>query len=168
MSKYKEKTFHDTAQSDSAANNGQYQRRFASIDKGKRGLAGQKCPHTSSKPLRIHKVFSADFSLSGGISAPAKLLRIGQPWIFEGFLFFWRQAGWRPPTTKGQKAPKRLAVRRVCPCESTLLMKDGKKGISKDPAARRSELLHCCHSDKRRFSHGTDLWLCAGIDPRAE
>ena len=25
-----------------------------------------------------------------------------------------------PPTTKGQKAPKRLAVRRVCPCESTL------------------------------------------------
>mgnify|MGYP004697096715 CR=1 FL=1 len=93
---------------------------IASIDKGKRGLAGQKCPHTSSKPLRIHKVFSADFSLSGGISAPAKLLRIGQPWIFEGFLFFWRQAGWRPPTTKGQKAPKRLAVRRVCPCESTL------------------------------------------------
>ena len=35
MSKYKEKTFHDTAQSDSAANNGQYQRRFLMND-GKR------------------------------------------------------------------------------------------------------------------------------------
>ena len=32
MSKYKEKTFYDTAQSDSAANNGQYQRRFLMKD----------------------------------------------------------------------------------------------------------------------------------------
>ena len=61
---------------------------FASIDKGTRGSAGRKCPHTASKPLRIHKVFSAAFSLSASISAPAELLRIGQPWIFEGFLFF--------------------------------------------------------------------------------
>ena len=88
----------------------------ASIDKGTRGSAGRKCPHTASKPLRIHKVFSAAFSLSASISAPAELLRIGQPWIFEGFLFFWTQAGCRPPRTKGQKAPKRLAVRRVCSC----------------------------------------------------
>ena len=77
------------------------------------GSAGRKCPHTASKPLRIHKVFSAAFSLSASISAPAELLRIGQPWIFEGFLFFWTQAGCRPPRTKGQKAPKRLAVRRM-------------------------------------------------------
>ena len=89
---------------------------IASIDKGPRGSAGRKCPHTASKPLRIHKVFSAAFSLSASISAPAELLRIGQPWIFEGFLFFWTQAGCRPPRTKGQKAPKRLAVRRVCSC----------------------------------------------------
>ena len=89
---------------------------IASIDKGTRGSAGRKCPHTASKPLRIHKVFSAAFSLSASISAPAELLRIGQPWIFEGFLFFWTQAGCRPPRTKGQKAPKRLAVRRVCSC----------------------------------------------------
>ena len=93
---------------------------IASIDKGTRGSAGRKCPHTASKPLRIHKVFSAAFSLSASISAPAELLRIGQPWIFEGFLFFWTQAGCRPPRTKGQKAPKRLAVRRVCSCQSTL------------------------------------------------
>ena len=87
--------------------------RIASIDKGTRGSAGRKCPHTASKPLRIHKVFSAAFSLSASISAPAELLRIGQPWIFEGFLFFWTQAGCRPPRRKGQKAPKRLAVRRM-------------------------------------------------------
>ena len=77
------------------------------------GSAGRKCPHTTSKPLRIHKVFSAAFSLSASISAPAELLRIGQPWIFEGFLFFWTQAGCRPPRRKGQKALKRLAVRRM-------------------------------------------------------
>ena len=52
---------------------------LASIDKGTRGSAGRKCPHTASKPLRIHKVFSAVFSLSASISAPAELLRIGQP-----------------------------------------------------------------------------------------
>ena len=97
-----------------------YRVSFASIDKGTRGSAGRKCPHTASKPLRIHKVFSAAFSLSASISAPAELLRIGQPWIFEGFLFFWTQAGCRPPRRKGQKAPKRLAVRRVCSCQSTL------------------------------------------------
>ena len=87
------------------------------------GSAGRKCPHTASKPLRIHKVFSAAFSLSASISAPAELLRIGQPWIFEGFLFFWTQAGCRPPRTKGQKAPKRLAVRRM-----GFLPVDGKLG----------------------------------------
>ena len=91
---------------------------IASIDKGTRGSAGRKCPHTASKTLRIHKVFSAAFSLSASISAPAELLRIGQPWIFEGFLFFWTQAGCRPPRTKGQKAPKRL----TCPTCVLLLI----------------------------------------------
>ena len=61
------------------------------------GSAGRKCPHTASKPLSIHKVFSAAFSLSASISAPAELLHIGQPWIFKGILFFWTQAGCRPP-----------------------------------------------------------------------
>ena len=72
---------------------GYYVDTVASIDKGTRGSAGRKFPHAASKPLRIHKVFSAVFSLSASISAPAELLRIGQPWIFEGFLFFWTQAG---------------------------------------------------------------------------
>ena len=34
---------------------------LASINKGTRGSAGRKCPHTASKPLRIHKVFPAGF-----------------------------------------------------------------------------------------------------------
>ena len=35
----------------------------ASIDKDTHGSAGRKCPQSASKPLRIHKVFSAAFSL---------------------------------------------------------------------------------------------------------
>ena len=46
-----------------------------SIDKGRHGFDGQKCAHTSSKPLTIQQVFSAAFSSSGHISAPSKLLR---------------------------------------------------------------------------------------------
>ena len=36
--------------------------------------------------------------------------------IFERFLTFEMQAGWRPPRRKGQKVPKRHADRRICPC----------------------------------------------------
>ena len=80
---------------------------FASIDKGPRGSAGRKCPHTASKPLRIQKVFSAGFSLSVSISAPAELLCIGQPWIFEGFLFFWTQAHLTPAKEKRAKSTEK-------------------------------------------------------------
>ena len=69
---------------------------IASIDKGTRGSAGRKSPHTTSKPLRIQIVLPADFSSSESISAPAKLLRIGQSWIFEGFLFFFGDSGLPP------------------------------------------------------------------------
>ena len=48
---------------------------LVSVDKGKHGFDGQKCAHTSSKPLPIHKVLPAAFSLSEHISAPSKLLR---------------------------------------------------------------------------------------------
>ena len=48
---------------------------LVSVDKGKHGFDGQKCVHTSSKPLTIQQVFSAAFSSSGHISAPSKLLR---------------------------------------------------------------------------------------------
>ena len=42
----------------------------------KHGPAGREYAHTSSKPLPIHKVLSAAFSLSGRIPAPTELLRI--------------------------------------------------------------------------------------------
>ena len=48
---------------------------LVSIDRGRRGLDGQKCPHISSKLLKIQEVFPASFSLSENISAPSKLLR---------------------------------------------------------------------------------------------
>ena len=87
---------------------------IASIDKGTRGSAGRKCPHTASKPLRIHKVFSAAFSLSASISAPAELLRIGQPWVFEGFLFFWTQAHLSPAKDKRAKSTEKTYLSDVC------------------------------------------------------
>ena len=47
-------------------------RKLPSINKGRHGFDGQKCPHTASSPLRIRH-FPAGLSLSGHISAPAKL-----------------------------------------------------------------------------------------------
>ena len=52
-----------------------------SKNKGKHGFAGQKSAHTASIPLT--KVCSAGLSLSGRISAPAKLQGTCQRWIFE-------------------------------------------------------------------------------------
>ena len=92
-----------------------------SVDKGKHGFDGQKCAHTASSPLAIRQVFPAGLFLSGHISAPAKLLRTCQRWIFQGFLVFEPQAGRRPPRRKGQKAPKRRGDRRVCPCQLMVL-----------------------------------------------
>ena len=52
-----------------------------SMNKGKHGFAGQKSAYTASIPLT--KVCSAGLSLSGCISAPAKLQGTCQRWIFE-------------------------------------------------------------------------------------
>ena len=46
-----------------------------SIDKDTHGFDGQKNAHAASKPLPIHKVLPAGFSLPERISAPTKLLR---------------------------------------------------------------------------------------------
>ena len=54
-----------------------------SMNKGKHGFTGQKSAHTASIPLTIRKVCSAGLSLSGRISAPAKLQGTCQRWIFE-------------------------------------------------------------------------------------
>ena len=90
--------------------------RIPSVDKGRHSFDGQKCAHTASSPLAIRQVFPAGLFLSGHISAPAKLLRTCQRWIFQGFLVFETQAGACPPRRKGQKSPKRRGDRRVCPC----------------------------------------------------
>ena len=45
-----------------------------SVDKDTHGFDGQKNVHTSSKTLKIHKVFPAAFSSSGRLPAPSKLL----------------------------------------------------------------------------------------------
>ena len=88
---------------------------LASVDKGTHGSAGRKCPHTASKPLRIHTVFSAVFSLSASMSAPAELLRIGQPWIFERFLFFWTQAHLSPAKDKRAKSTEKTSCPTCVP-----------------------------------------------------
>ena len=51
-----------------------YLQKIPSIDKDTHGFDGQKNAHAASKPLPIHKVLPADFSLPEHISAPAKLL----------------------------------------------------------------------------------------------
>ena len=45
-----------------------------SVDKDTHGFDGKKYAHAASKPLAIHKVLPAGFSLPERISAPAKLL----------------------------------------------------------------------------------------------
>ena len=48
-------------------------RKLPSINKGRHGFDGQKCPPYCVKPLENTAVFPAGLSLSGHISAPAKL-----------------------------------------------------------------------------------------------
>ncbi len=121
-------------------------------------LAGRKNAHTSSKTLKIHKVFPAAFSSSGRLSASAKLLAPDSDgfscdfWLLRrrcvvtprnqikaqqsGFdlkrkkerakCSFRRKAEteWRKfllTMRKGQKAPERHAVRRMCSCQPRVL-----------------------------------------------
>ena len=54
-----------------------------SIDKDTHGFDGQKNAHAASKPLSIHKVLPAGFSLPERFSAPAKLLAPDSFGFFE-------------------------------------------------------------------------------------
>ena len=54
-----------------------------SVDKDAYGFDGQKNAHTASKPLSIHKVLPAGFSLPDRFSAPAKLLAPDSFGFFE-------------------------------------------------------------------------------------
>jgi hypothetical protein len=75
-----------------------------SVNKGKHGFDGQKCAHTASSPLTIRQVFSAGLSLSGHISAPAKLYAPASGGFSSDFwLLRRRRAGAR----QGEKGKKR-------------------------------------------------------------
>ena len=96
-----------------------------SVDKDTHGFDGRKCVQAASKPLPRHQVSAACFSLPERISAPAKLLCTWRLWIFEWFLLFEPQMCPYPSRRKEQKAPERLAIRRVCSCQ--LMVKFKKK-----------------------------------------
>ena len=79
-------------------------RGIPSVDKGKHGFDGQKCAHTASNPLTIRQVFSAGLSLSGHISAPAKLYAPAS----DGFSSdFWLLRRRRAGARQGEKGKKR-------------------------------------------------------------
>ena len=88
---------------------------FASIDKGKRGLAGQKCPHTSSKPLRIHKVFSAVFSLSGGHFCSRKTASHRTALDFRGIFVLLEAGGLSPANDKRAKSSEKAGCPTCLP-----------------------------------------------------
>ena len=72
-----------------------------SIDKDTRGFDGQKNVHTSSKTLKIHRVFPADFSSSDRFSASAKLLAPDSDGFSCDFCFLRRRC---VVTHQGEKA----------------------------------------------------------------
>ena len=75
-----------------------------SLDKGRHGFDGQKWAHTASSPLTIRQVFSAGLSLSGRISAPAKLPAPDRNGFSSDFCFLRRRwAG----AHQGEKSKKR-------------------------------------------------------------
>ena len=88
-----------------------------SIDKDTHGFDGQKNAHAASKPLSIHKVLPAGFSLPERISAPAKLLAPDSDGFLCDFCFLRRR---RADARQGEKDKKHLAhsmqspVKRVC------------------------------------------------------
>ena len=62
-----------------------------SVDKDTHGFDGQKNAHAASKPLAIHKVLPADFSLPERISAPSKLLAPDSDGFLCDFCFLRRR-----------------------------------------------------------------------------
>ena len=88
-----------------------------SVDKDTHGFDGQKNVHTSSKALKIHKVFPAAFSSSDRFSASSKLLAPDS----DGFSCdFWLLRRRCVVTHQDEKGKKRLThsmqspAKRVC------------------------------------------------------
>ena len=77
-----------------------------SIGKGKHGFDGPKCAHTASSALIIRQVFSAALSLSGRISAPAKLPAPDRNGFPSDFCFLRRRRAAARQGEKGKKCRK--------------------------------------------------------------
>ena len=98
------------------------------MDKGKHGFDGQKCAHASSKPLAIQayalRAFPRldPFLLRQNCVAPASDV------FSSDFCSLKRRRAGARQAEKGQKAPERHAVRRVCPCPSMLPILQKKTG----------------------------------------
>ena len=84
-----------------------YVRTVPSLDKGRHGFDGQKWAHTASSPLTIRQVFSAGLSLSGRISAPAKLPAPDRNGFSSDFCFLRRRWAGAHQGEKGKKGKKR-------------------------------------------------------------
>ena len=69
------------------------------------GSAGRKCPHTASKPLRIHKVFSAGFSCLWHFCSGRTALASDSLGFSRDFCSFGRRRAVARQGEKG-KAPK--------------------------------------------------------------
>ena len=92
-----------------------------SIDKDTYGFDGQKNAHAASKPLPIHKVLPAGFSLPERISAPAKLLAPDS----DGFLCdFWFLSRRRADARQGEKDKKHPAHSMQSPAKWVCMEKE--------------------------------------------
>ncbi len=89
-------------------------RNIASIDKGTRGSAGRKCPHTASKPLRIHKVFSAVLFLVCEHFCSGRTASHRTALDFRGIFCSLDAGGLSPPRRK--KNEKTGCPTCACPC----------------------------------------------------
>ena len=87
---------------------------LASIDKGTRGSAGRKCPHTASKPLRIHKVFSAAFSLFCEHFCSGRTASHRTALDFRGIFVLLNAGGLSPAKDKRAKSTEKTYLSDVC------------------------------------------------------
>ena len=77
-----------------------------SADKDTYGFDGQKNAHAASKPLAIHKVLPAGFSLPERISVPSKLLAPDSFGFSSDFCFLRRRRADARQDEKGKKRRK--------------------------------------------------------------
>ncbi len=140
---------------------------LASIDKGTRVSAGRKCPHTASKPLRIHKVFSAGFFLVCEHFCSGRTASHRTALDFRGIFVLLDAGGLSPAKDKRAKSTEKTG----CPACVLLLIDAIKKQCGRYlphcPVLRiirsaRSFWKPCWTSCELRCSCGADPWIPRG------